>query len=126
MTDPALMLDAVGNGTARCGRCASDDGCKQTQLYPFLFLFALIIFPMLSITAPAMQATLRSVPTRLTSVAIGLQVRTTNRAQNYWHYHIIVFYICILLKNGVKNFLVVKVLKLKTSGSRIIGRTHLR
>ena len=63
-------------GTARGGRCSSNEGCKERQLYPFLFLFALVIFPMLSITAPAMQATLRSVPARLTSIAIGLQVRS--------------------------------------------------
>lgn len=61
-------------GTARGGRCSSNEGCKERQLYPFLFLFALVIFPMLSITAPAMQATLRSVPARLTSIAIGLQL----------------------------------------------------
>ena len=61
-------------GSARKGRCASDDACKHWQLYPFLVLFALVILPMLFLTAPAMQATLRCVPTRLTSVAIGLQV----------------------------------------------------
>jgi len=64
----------IGDGFARKGRCAADDACKHWQLYPFLFLFALVIFPMLSITAPAMQATLRCVPARLTSIAIGLQL----------------------------------------------------
>jgi len=67
-------ITMLGGGSARKGRCASDDACKHWQLYPFLILFALIVVPMLSITAPAMQATLRCVPSRLTSVAVGLQL----------------------------------------------------
>ena len=61
-------------GTATTGNCAPEESCKNWKMYPFLAIFALLLFPMISTTTPTVQASLRTVPPDVKSVALGIQV----------------------------------------------------
>merc|ERR1712212_920184 len=61
-------------GTATSGNCAPDKSCKHWRMYPFLGIFALLLFPMISTTTPTVQASLRTVPPEVKSVALGIQL----------------------------------------------------
>ena len=62
-------------GAARAGSCAPEEDCIKWRMYPFLAIFALLLFPMISTTTPTVQDSLRTAPPEVKSVALGIQVR---------------------------------------------------